>query len=48
MKKLVKESLQEYLNEEEVFKGQIETGLSIDDVDKKEFFSSNIILSVGF
>lgn len=37
MKKLVKESLQEYLNEEEVFKGQIETGLSIDDVDKKEF-----------
>jgi len=38
MKKLLAESLQEFLAEEqEVFKGQIETGLTINDVDKKEF-----------
>ena len=37
MKKLLFESLREYLNEKEVFKGQIETGLTIDDVDSKEF-----------
>lgn len=38
MKKILAESLQEFLSEEqEVFKGQIETGLTIDDVDKKEF-----------
>ena len=38
MKKLVNESLHEYLAEEQkVFKGQVETGLKIDDVDKREF-----------
>ena len=38
MKKLVTESLQEYLGEaEEVFPGQIDTGLTLADVDKKEF-----------
>ena len=38
MKKLLAESLQEFLAEEqEVFKGQTETGLTINDVDKKEF-----------
>lgn len=37
MKRLVKESLVEFLREREVFKGQIETGLTLDDVDKKEF-----------
>jgi len=37
MNKLVKESLQDFLQEREVFKGQIDTGLTLDDVDKKEF-----------
>jgi hypothetical protein len=37
MKKILNESLFEYLNEKEVFKGHVETGLTIDDVDKKEF-----------
>lgn len=38
MKKLVKESLYEYGEDPKpVFKGQIDTGLSIDDVDSKEF-----------
>jgi hypothetical protein len=38
MKQLVKESLQEFLNEEEqVIKGEIETGLTLDDLDKREF-----------
>jgi len=37
MKKLLHESLQEFLNEEEVFKGEVETGLKAEDVDSKEF-----------
>lgn len=38
MKKLLSESLQEYLKEtQEMFPGQIDTGLTLDDVDKKEF-----------
>jgi len=38
MKKLVYESLNEFLNEaEDVFKGQIDTGLTAADVDQKEF-----------
>jgi len=38
MKKILSESLQEYLNEAgEVFPGQIDTGLTVKDVDQKEF-----------
>jgi len=37
MKKLVKESLEEFLFEDKVFKGQVDVGLDIEDVDKKEF-----------
>jgi hypothetical protein len=38
MKKLLYESLEEFLNEAEgVFKGQIDTGLTAEDVDQKEF-----------
>ena len=36
MKKLVKESLSEFLNED-IFKGEIKTGLTAEDVDPKEF-----------
>ena len=38
MKKLVTESLQEFLNEEEpVIKGEVETGLTPKDVDPREY-----------
>ena len=38
MKKLVKESLQEFLGEgTDLFKGQVETGITSEDVDEKEF-----------
>jgi hypothetical protein len=37
MKKLVEESLQEFLGEAEVFKDQVETGITPEDVDEKEF-----------
>ena len=38
MKKLLSESLQEFLNEEkELFKGQVKSGISAEDVDPKEF-----------
>jgi len=37
MKKILHESLQEFLNEEEVFRGAVETGLKVEDVDSKEF-----------
>ena len=38
MKKLVNESLHEFLNEEgEVFKDEVKTGLTAEDVDPKEF-----------
>lgn len=39
MKKLVAETLNEYLvpDEKEFFKGQVKTGLTVNDVDEKEF-----------
>jgi len=38
MKKLVKESLQEYLNEDkDIIKDQVDVGITVDDVDDKEF-----------
>ena len=37
MEKILSESLQDYIYEREVIKGQIETGLSVEDVDEKEF-----------
>lgn len=43
MKKLLSESLHEFLNENEPFKGSIDTGLSIEDIDKKEFLLGLVI-----
>jgi len=38
MKKLVKESLQDFIGEkEEVIKGQVEVGITAEDVDSREF-----------
>ena len=37
MRKILTESLQEYLNEYEIFKGQVQTGITAEDVDEKEF-----------
>jgi hypothetical protein len=37
MRKLLAESLSDYLHEREIFKGQVDTGLSLEDIDKKEF-----------
>ena len=37
MRKILYESLQEFLNEEEVIKGQVDIGITAEDVDPKEF-----------
>jgi len=37
MRKILHESLQEFLNEEEVIKGQVDVGITAEDVDPKEF-----------
>lgn len=37
MKKILSESLHAYLHEKELFKGQVQTGLTPEEIDKKEF-----------
>jgi len=43
MKKILSESLTDFLFEREPFKGYIPTGLTVDDVDSKEFLLGLVI-----